>query len=206
MPFLIVLTFLLTGANAKDSVTLTAYEQEVLKQTNRIRKDPKSLVPVLKKLHKKFDGKHLYLGPNLRIATKEGAWAVSEAVEALAKTRAAPELEISKPLTLAARDHRNEQSKSGEVGHYGAAGKSPNARIKKYGTPVGKSGENITYGEYGEEGPLSAIIAMVVDDGVPDRGHRRNLFDPEFKKVGIACGKHEQYGKMCVFDFATDVR
>ena len=35
------------------------------------------------------------------------------------------------------------------------------------------------------------IERLVVNDGQPARGHRKNLFNPELKNCGIACGPHE---------------
>jgi hypothetical protein len=46
------------------------------------------------------------------------------------------------------------------------------------------------------------VIDLIVDDGVKDRGHRHNIFDPLAKVVGVACGRHDTYGYMCVMDFA----
>jgi uncharacterized protein YkwD len=37
---------------------------------------------------------------------------------------------------------------------------------------------------------------------VRDRGHRKTLLNPAFRKVGVACAPH-RYGKVCVLDFAA---
>jgi hypothetical protein len=39
---------------------------------------------------------------------------------------------------------------------------------------------------------------LLIDDGVPDRGHRRNIYEPSARFVGVACGLHPRYGGMCV--------
>jgi uncharacterized protein YkwD len=46
-------------------------------------------------------------------------------------------------------------------------------------------------------------LQLLVDDGVSDRGHRRNLLDPRWHYVGVACGSHYRYQTMCVLDFAV---
>jgi hypothetical protein len=42
----------------------------------------------------------------------------------------------------------------------------------------------------------------LVDDGVPDRGHLKNIMDKAFGKTGVAIGPHKTYGTVCVMDFA----
>ena len=62
-----------------------------------------------------------------------------------------------------------------------------------------KAGENISYGSAG----LQVVIDLIVDDGVPSRGHRKNILDPGFHDVGIAIGPHLRYGTMCVMDLTS---
>jgi uncharacterized protein YkwD len=31
-------------------------------------------------------------------------------------------------------------------------------------------------------------LQLIVDDGKPDRGHRNNVFDPDYKLVGVYVG------------------
>jgi len=46
------------------------------------------------------------------------------------------------------------------------------------------------------------VVTLIVDQGVPNRGHRHNIFCRDFKCAGAACGSHARYGTMCVIDFA----
>ncbi len=184
----------------------TAYEQSVLTELNQARTNPPSLIVALQELYRRMDGKFLFASPILRIETQEGAAAITEAMGELKKIKPASAFEYSKILSLAARDHQIEQSRTGQIGHYSANGNGPTERALKYVILRGKSGENISYGDYGVEGPRSVPVAFIVDDGVPERGHRRNLFDPLFRKVGIACGPHPKYQRMCVVDFAFDLK
>lgn len=186
--------------------TPSAYEQDVLNEMNAVRVKPTSLVPVLQELYRRMDGKFLFVTPTLRIETQEGAKAVSEAIRVLGETPAAPKFEYSALLSKAARDHQRDQERTGQIGHFSSTNVGPSERAERYVILRGKSGENVSYGDYGIQGPKAVPVSFIVDDGVADRGHRRNLFDPEFLKVGIACGPHAKFQNMCVVDFAHDLK
>ena len=59
--------------------------------------------------------------------------------------------------------------------------------------------ENIAYGE---NAAREVVLQLLVDDGVPNRGHRDALLDPGWGVSGVACGRHRDYGQMCVMDYA----
>jgi len=51
--------------------------------------------------------------------------------------------------------------------------------------------------------PLEAIvIALVVDAGVPSRGHRTNIFSTSFKIMGSYTGTHKTYRSETCIDYA----
>lgn len=41
-----------------------------------------------------------------------------------------------------------------------------------------------------------------MDDGVPNRGHRENVFNPEFNVMACFSGEHKDFSSMSVIDFA----
>ena len=47
------------------------------------------------------------------------------------------------------------------------------------------------------------VIQLLVDDGVPDRGHRDNILDGRWGAEGAACGPHRDYRQICVMDYAV---
>jgi uncharacterized protein YkwD len=103
-------------------------------------------------------------------------------------------------LSKAARDHVDDTGPKGWMGHYGSDGSEPGDRASRHGEWLGRVGENITYGGWT---PRELVLRLIIDDGIPDRGHRNNLFNPEFRYAGIAFGHHREYGSMCVINYAA---
>jgi uncharacterized protein YkwD len=124
--------------------------------------------------------------------------AVDEAVHFLKKTRALPPLVLSSGMSHAAADHCAEQI-GGQLGHDGNDHSSPGDRISRYGNWANGWGENISYSQKTARG---VVLALIVDDGVRSRGHRKNIFNPKFNYAGAAFGSHARYRTVCTIDFA----
>jgi uncharacterized protein YkwD len=61
------------------------------------------------------------------------------------------------------------------------------------------TGEVIAYGSGRAE---DVVLQLIIDDGVPGRGHRRILFNPAYTLIGTACAPHPVWRTVCVLDFA----
>lgn len=178
---------------------LTDLEKEVVRELNRVRRDPQGYVTHLKALKKLYEGNMVYYPGEATLMTNEGVEAVDECIQFLENAQPIDTLGPSEGMSKAARDHMKEQSRSGKTGHTGDDGSSPFDRIERYGQWERTAGENI---DYGSNDARRIVISLLVDDGVPSRGHRENIFNPEFRKVGVACGTHKQYRYMCVMTLA----
>ena len=71
--------------------------------------------------------------------------------------------------------------------------------MARAGVVGGSRGEDVAYGAHTAE---QIVYNLVVDDGVRDRGHRRNIMQTMFSEAGVSVGSHPVYGTMCVIDFA----
>lgn len=129
--------------------------------------------------------------------TEAGAYA--EAVEFLMRQSPLPPLRPDDQLAAAALEHVTEQGLSGETGHSGAGGERFDDRLRRHGVRADVAAENIAYGP-----PTASDVVreLIIDSGVPGRGHRRNIFHPALAAAGVNCGPHKEYTTMCVIDFA----
>ena len=138
--------------------------------------------------------------------TKEGPEGVQELIEFLKVQQPLPPLEWQQEMMPASRDHVLDTGPSGKTGHDGTDGSSPHDRQSKYVKVEGNSGENI---DYGEKDPQDVIIALMCDDGIPGRGHRKNIFNKQFKKMCCFTGDHKVYKKQTVLNYngsTTDMK
>jgi uncharacterized protein YkwD len=179
---------------------LSPLEKEVLREINLARTQPTKYAEALEAMKAYYDGK-LFKRPNEEtVLTEEGIPAVEEAVRFLRKVKPAPALAPSRGLSLAARDHVAEQGSRGALGHRSRDGSTISDRLNRYGRWQTAIAENISYGE----SQARMIVAVwIIDDGVPGRGHRDNLFSAKFRVAGVSCGKHVAFKSMCVVDFAA---
>ena len=111
-----------------------------------------------------------------------------------------PSLGLSKAAKILAKD----QAETGEIGHTASDGSSPFDRMNRFG----KMGlllllKNVSYGY---NTARAIVVQLLIDSGVPSRGHRNNILSPTFKRIGVATGSHKEYSYLCVMDFAVDYK
>lgn len=178
----------------------TAFEQAVLNTMNTARTAPSGYAQKLDASRAEFDGRLRRPLGRIAIVTEEGVAAVEEAIRFLQSASPLPPLEHSDGMAAAARDHVRDQGRTGRTGHGGSDGSTSWERMNRYGQWQARSAENI---QYGADSPEDVVASLIVDDGVSDRGHRENIFDPYSRIVGVACGPHPVYRVMCVTTFAA---
>ena len=200
MVFLLSLIPALAQAGANHSAAyFSRLEAELVQEMNLARRDPKVYAGFLECMKPYYAGT-LFKPPNaIPTITEEGLSAVIEAICFLRSAPSAAPLNLSRGMSLGARQHVKDQGPRGGRGHQGSDGSSVADRVNRYGTWQRTVGENISYGD---ETAREVIVSLIIDDGVASRGHRKNLFDPEFHIVGVACGDHAKYGIFCVIDYA----
>jgi uncharacterized protein YkwD len=200
---LLSLTFTPSRSSARQltstkSAAAAALEQEVLKEINLARTRPAEYAAYLEQLRPYFNGKE-YRRPGMpALMTQEGTQALDEAIGALRAARPAPSLSLSQGMCSGARELVKEQAGTDMTGHRGSDGSFCEQRTQRFGTWKEPIGENLTYGN---DTARERVLALLIDDGVANRGHRKRLLDASFRVAGVACGDHK-LGAMCVITLA----
>jgi uncharacterized protein YkwD len=170
----------------------------VIREMNLARQNPAAYAVYLEELRSHFNGRFLLLPGQTRIYTREGLRAVDEAIRFLSSVKPIQPLTLSVGMCRGAADHCSDQA-GGSMGHDGSDRSNPGSRMKRYGTLTAAWGENISYGK---NSARDVVLALIIDDGLRARKHRKNIFNPNFNYAGAAYGPHARFGSVCSIDFA----
>lgn len=101
-------------------------------------------------------------------------------------------------LLSAAQQHASDLVKrDGVISHTSSNGKTFVQRLQEAGKY--KCGAENVY--IGSPSGLESLITLLIDNGVPDKGHRMNLLDPNFGRMGVSFPSVGSKG-LLVQDFA----
>ena len=186
---------------AKDAEYLSAIEKDVVLEMNKVRSDPKKYAELYIQTELRYYNGNIYQKPGqTAIQTNEGKTAVEGCVNALSKMKAVPILNPEPGLSLGAKDHATDQARTGGTGHDGSDRSTPFTRIKRYGKGYTHAGENLSYGA---NSGRNIVVQLLIDDGIPSRGHRANIMNKNFIQTGVSCGAHPKFRTMCATTFAA---
>lgn len=189
---------------AKDAVYLDKLEREVIYELNKVRSNPKRFAEeYMEELRTAFNGKLFTYPGQITVRSQEGIRPLEECIKVLKATSPRAILRPAEGLSKAAADLMEDQQKNGGTGHISRKGTNPQQRIEKYGEWDICSAEDITYGSFEAR---QIVIFLLIDDGVPNRGHRENILNHCFQFAGVANGRHPDYETMCVIDYAGDYK
>jgi uncharacterized protein YkwD len=185
---------------AKDANYLTDDEKNLVLAMNLIRHDPSKYADLyVKPLIQYFDGKLLKLPGRVPLRTTEGAGAVKELARVLSRAKPAPLLKPSRGMSMGSKDHAQYMKKRGTASHDGQGGMG--ARLNKHGKWLGSIGENLAWNISNAH---DTILALMIDDGIKNRGHRINIMRENYTKVGLAKDDHPRFSNSWVINYAND--
>lgn len=109
-------------------------------------------------------------------------------------------LSASPLLDGAASAHVSDQAKSAAPGHTGADGSTPMQRMQRAGVWSTIYAEEIALGA---DSAQAIVRQLIIDRGVAGHPHRTDLFSPNLKFAGVACGPSTAASSICVIDLAA---
>lgn len=179
-------------------------KEEVIHESNRIRRNPKSYIPILEEYIQYFEGNYLTRPDKEEyIETIEGPLAYKEAIEFLKHQKPIPSIEYDEEASKVAEDYLKILTKDDGKTQIEKEEEGNNEeRLTKYFDWDYAVSENVDYGgSTGEE----VILNLLVDDGVRQRNHRYNLFNTKYGYFGVAVGPHSEYKFCTVIDYFGDI-
>lgn len=179
-----------------------ALERAIHAEMNLLRANPAAYAEKLVAQRGSYRGLTRIDKNGTHILLEEGLPALDEAISALQKAHRVPRLAWSDLLQSSSLTHAVDLNTHNITGHAGSNGSQPHERVAQVARTSGWIAENIAFGPRTAE---DVVIGLVVDDGVPDRGHRHVLLQPELFVSGTGCGPHPGYGVVCVINYASRV-
>lgn len=166
---------------AKDANYMSEKEQKVVFYHNIARLDGEYFIKT-------------YLDPFMEKTTEyEKNADYYSLIRRLKKVKGLPLLMPAEDLTEMAKEHARSSGKTGHVGHRGY-----DSRAKKYCENYKTYSENC---DYGVDDPLEVVIDLLIDEGVPGKGHRENILDPDMNTIGVGYAPHKTYVVNVVCEF-----
>ncbi|KKR78105.1 MAG: hypothetical protein UU23_C0003G0003 [Candidatus Curtissbacteria bacterium GW2011_GWA1_40_9] len=117
----------------------------------------------------------------------ESEWKMLELVNAQRKQAGAKPLIWNDSLAKVGREHSSDMFKQGYFSHYSAQGADVGDRLEQAGISYTYAGENLA---------LAPNVERAYSGLINSEGHRRNILDPAFGKIGIGAIDGGVYGKM----------
>lgn len=155
-------------------------EKDVVLHTNLVRLYP---LKYLKVEVKPWDYPKRYASLDKSNTYYQGLVRELRSRSALDPLKPSPELKASASCFAAA------QGQTGATGH----------DRSRTGCPELNTGENC---DYGMRTGRDIVMHLLVDEGVPSLGHRKNILNPSYRTIGVGHAPHRRYGTVTVQDFS----
>lgn len=156
-------------------------ELAMIDEVNLVRSNPAGYIPYIEEYKAK-------------IQRGEGFGSAAVCDELIAELRNTPALSVLKPrecLYRAARNHGEDQRPTGSVDHVGTDNSYPWDRVLRGCPELTDGNENLVGGP---STVRESVIILLIDDGIPNRGHRKTMLQKEWEY--LACYKIGKVGMM----------
>jgi len=156
-------------------------ELSMIDEVNLVRSNPAGYIPYIEDYKRK-------------IQRGEGFGSAAVCDELIAELRNTPPRSVLKPrecLYRAAKNHGEDQRPTGSTDHVGTDGSYPWDRVLRACPELKDGNENLVGGP---STVRESVIILLIDDGIPSRGHRKTMLQKEWQY--LACYKIGKVGIM----------
>lgn len=186
----------------------TTEELSMINEINKIRKDPKSYIPVVDEYIKKQEKiiglisksnvkvtvkstQYMSNGSNddVKINNKtvsdvsvynQRIFVAKQLIKELGMMIPLDTLIFNPTMYTVTKSHGEYLTSVGKLGHYGKNGDRPYVRFKN----IGNVSENVATNHN------NPLLRLMIDYGVSNIGHRKNILDPKVKYISIFINNH----------------
>lgn len=176
--------------SAKDFPYMTIREKQMIDEVNLLRQNPSGYIPFVEEYIKSMEDE-IKNDPSMSAMYSEELSTAYELIDVLKVTDPLSTLRPHEGVYDAAKAHGEDLRKNTQFGHVGSDGSYPWDRITKFAPDLNDGNENLVGGPYEIR---QAVLLLLVDSGIPDRGHRKTLLNPHWNY--IACHELGQIGTM----------
>ena len=149
----------------------------VIQEINRARTNPQAYADWLESQRQYYDGMVLRFPGEKPLRTNRGLKALDEAIAFIRRQPQLPAISSASALVATA------QSQVSAI----------------------VNNQSITYQDkyfvYGKVTPEGIVMQLIVDDGFPDRRHRRAIFTDDYRQAGIVCSEIAIYDQVCAIAY-----
>lgn len=149
--------------------------------------------PVISVIEENQETFMLPLTPPLMEEDREAEQAMLELLNEARQEAGLKEFVWDEKLAQAAQDHSQDMWEKKYFAHESPDGENAVHRMLEAGAEFRKAGENLA---------LTRTVERAHEGLMESEGHRRNILDPEFTRVGIGVVDGGLYGKMFTQNFA----
>lgn len=169
---------------------MTNREAAMMEEVNLVRTNPKGYIAYVETYIKEQEAlkKHLVSGKEY---VDDEIKTAKELIKELKKTTKSTALKPHKAVYKAAKMHGKEMNKTGNLDHKSVNGDLPWTRILREATDLKDGSENLVGGP---KSVRESVMVLLVDSGIPGRGHRKNILNPAWRY--IACYEVGNIGEM----------
>lgn len=152
---------------------MSSEELAMMDEVNLMRSNPAGYIPYIEQYKRDIQSGKSF-GSSIAVC--------DELIEELRRTTPLSILKPAPCIYDAAKKHGLDQKARGSTGHDGSDGSWPWDRVKRECTQMTDGNENLVGGPADVR---EAVILLLVDDGIPSRGHRKTLLNKDWEYAAM---------------------